>query len=42
MKYEYIVKGRFINRLNRFVAEVEVFGGLHRAHIKTQADAANY
>ena len=34
MKYENIVEGRFISRLNRFIAEVEVLGGFFRAHIK--------
>ena len=34
MKYENIIKGKFIERPNRFVAVVEVEGDLHRVHVK--------
>ena len=34
MKYEKIVEGKFISRLNRFIAEVEVFGEKTRVHVK--------
>lgn len=34
MTYENIVKGIFINRPNRFIAEVEVEGIRHLAHVK--------
>lgn len=34
MKYENIVKGKFIERPNRFVAEVEIDGRRVRTHVK--------
>ena len=34
MRYENIVKGKFIERPNRFVAVVEVEGEPHRVHVK--------
>ncbi len=34
MRYERVVEGRFIRRLNRFVAEVEVDGVLRNVHVK--------
>lgn len=34
MKYENIIKGKFIERPNRFVAIVEVEGELHKVHVK--------
>ena len=34
MKYENIVKGTFISRPNRFIAEVSVNGRVERAHVK--------
>ena len=34
MKYERIVKGTFISRPNRFIANVEIDGALHTVHVK--------
>lgn len=34
MKYENIIKGKFIARPNRFIAEIEVDGEVVRAHVK--------
>ena len=34
MRYENIIKGKFIERPNRFVAVVEVEGEPHRVHVK--------
>ena len=34
MKYESIIKGKFVERPNRFVAVVEVDGENHKAHVK--------
>lgn len=34
MEYQGIVKGKFLSRPNRFIAEVEVNGSLERAHVK--------
>ena len=34
MRYDNITKGIFLNRLNRFVAEVEVKGVTERGHVK--------
>lgn len=34
MKYNNIVKGRFISRPNRFIAKVELDGVLHTVHVK--------
>lgn len=34
MKYEKIVKGKFINRPNRFVAVVEIDGRIENVHVK--------
>lgn len=34
MKYPNIISGKFLNRLNRFVAEVEVEGSVERVHVK--------
>ena len=34
MRYEKVVQGRFLNRPNRFIAEVEVNGKTERVHVK--------
>lgn len=34
MKYDNIVEGRFISRINRFVAEVEVNNNTEKCHVK--------
>lgn len=34
MKYENIIKARFISRPNRFIAEVEIDGNIEIAHVK--------
>ena len=34
MKYESIIKGKFVERPNRFVAVVEVEEELHKVHVK--------
>lgn len=34
MRYENIIKGKFITRPNRFIAEVLVYGAEDRAHVK--------
>ena len=34
MRYENIVKGKFIRRPNRFIAEVEIDGRITRVHVK--------
>lgn len=34
MKYKNIVKGRFIERPNRFIAKVEIEGDIHTVHVK--------
>lgn len=34
MKYENMVEGVFINRPNRFIAEVEINGTIEKAHVK--------
>lgn len=34
MTYSNIVEGRFIKRLNRFLAEVEIDGQVHKVHVK--------
>jgi len=34
MKYEKIVKGKFIERPNRFIAYVEIDGKVHKTHVK--------
>ncbi len=34
MKYENIVKGTFISRPNRFIANVEIDGKIHTVHVK--------
>jgi sugar fermentation stimulation protein A len=34
MRYEKVVQGRFLNRPNRFIAEVEVNGKVERVHVK--------
>lgn len=34
MKYENIIEGKFINRPNRFIAEIEINGKKERAHVK--------
>lgn len=34
MKYEHTTRGRFVARLNRFVAEVEIDGRVERVHVK--------
>ena len=34
MKYENVCRGKFIRRLNRFVAEVEIQGRTERVHVK--------
>jgi len=34
MKYKQVVEGRFIQRLNRFVAEVEVDGSIQKVHVR--------
>lgn len=34
MKYKNIVKGKFLKRINRFVAHVEINGELHIVHVK--------
>ena len=34
MKYENVVKGKFIKRPNRFIAEVIVDGSVQKAHVK--------
>ncbi len=34
MKYKKIVKGTFLNRPNRFIAEVDICGEVHTVHVK--------
>lgn len=34
MKYSKIIKGRFLSRPNRFIAYVEINGGVETAHVK--------
>ena len=34
MKYENIIKARFLSRPNRFIAEVEIDGNIEIAHVK--------
>jgi len=34
MKYDNIVRGRFIERINRFVATVNIYGEVARVHVK--------
>lgn len=34
MEYQNIVEGRFINRINRFIAEVEIDGVIEKVHVK--------
>lgn len=34
MKYKNIVKGRFLSRPNRFIAQVEIDGAVHTVHVK--------
>ena len=34
MRYQSIVKGRFVSRPNRFIAHVELDGGLEVCHVK--------
>ena len=34
MRYEKVIQGRFLNRPNRFIAEVEVNGKIERVHVK--------
>ena len=34
MKYRKIVEGKFINRPNRFIAQVEIDGTLETVHVK--------
>ncbi|MDE5893048.1 MAG: DNA/RNA nuclease SfsA, partial [Acetatifactor sp.] len=34
MKYKNIVEGRFIERLNRFVAYVDIAGKREKVHVK--------
>jgi len=34
MRYEHVVQGRFVRRLNRFAAEVEIGGRAALAHVK--------
>ncbi len=34
MKYECVVRGRFLERLNRFIALVEIDGAVEKCHVK--------
>lgn len=34
MKYSNVVQGKFVRRLNRFVAEVEIGGAIEQVHVK--------
>lgn len=34
MRYQKIVEGRFIKRINRFIAEVEIQGVIEKVHVK--------
>ena len=34
MKYENIIKGKFIERPNRFIARVEINGKIEICHVK--------
>lgn len=34
MRYENIVKGRFVSRPNRFIAKVDIDGEIHTVHVK--------
>lgn len=34
MQYEHVVQGRFLRRLNRFAAEVEIGGSIRQVHVK--------
>lgn len=34
LKYKKITSGRFISRPNRFIAQVEIDGGIHTVHVK--------
>ena len=34
MKYDNIITGEFISRPNRFIAEVQIDGMIHRCHVK--------
>jgi sugar fermentation stimulation protein A len=34
MTYDKVVKGRFIERLNRFIAEVDIDGNIEKVHVK--------
>ena len=34
MRYEKVIRGIFLNRPNRFIAEVEVNGQIERVHVK--------
>lgn len=40
MIYSNIVEGRFIKRLNRFIAEVEIEGLIHKVHVKNTGRCA--
>ena len=40
MQYSNIHEGRFVRRLNRFVAEVELYGRVERVHVKNTGRCA--
>ena len=41
MKYENIIKAKFISRPNRFIAEVEIDGNTEIAHVKNTGMYSN-
>lgn len=34
MKYKNVVEGKFISRINRFTATVDISGGIETVHVK--------
>lgn len=42
MKYENIIIGNFLDRPNRFIANVEIDGVKEVVHVKIQAVAADF
>ena len=40
MEYRPLTEGRFIRRLNRFIAEVEVDGRIQKVHVKNTGRCA--
>lgn len=42
MKYNNIVKGKFLERPNRFISYCEIDNNIEKVHVKTPENAKSY